>query len=113
MRITDNMTQREIEVCIILLIALSGEITPNMRTIQFEFTDNSITFYIYYDGEISEKDEEYASCIETEVMALCPADHFISYELIRWDLPKRRPQQGRESIYARNEQELCDQITDE
>ncbi|WP_045854290.1 hypothetical protein [Raoultella terrigena] len=49
--------------------ALLGNVTPNISAVSVELVDNRISIFFYFDGEVSDEDEELVSVVETEVMA--------------------------------------------
>lgn len=49
--------------------ALLGNVTPNIRAVLAESVDKRISMLFYFDGEVSDEDEDLVSVVETEVMA--------------------------------------------
>lgn len=54
--------------------ALLGEITPNIRGITYSWNDSDalITIYCYFEGKITEEEEEAMECVASEVIADFP-----------------------------------------
>ncbi|WP_257168500.1 hypothetical protein [Bradyrhizobium sp. SRS-191] len=83
--------------------ALLGEVTPSLRTVQFELVDRNIDIFCIFDGSISEDDRESMSCMETEVMANFP-EATVQARCLRIDLPDPVPNApGRSVVFARRE----------
>lgn len=82
--------------------ALWGEVSPALRAAMITWDEKKVHLYFYYDGKISEEDNESAECIATEVIA-----DFTGYQLevdiLRWDYPKPIPQGHAEMVYMRRE----------
>ncbi|MBV6818400.1 hypothetical protein KWG64_10650 [Rahnella sp. PD12R] len=68
--------------------ALLGSITPNIRAVIGFFYDKKIVIDFYFDGVISEDDEELASEVGTEVIADFESEFDIEIKTIRLDYPK-------------------------
>jgi hypothetical protein len=58
--------------------------------------------YFYYDGKISEEDQESSECVATEVISDFP-EHKLKIDILRWDYPKPIPQEGLETVCYRKE----------
>jgi len=82
--------------------ALFGEVSPALRAAGFSLNDDQITLVFYYDGKISERDEESASCVETEVIAALPSEMQVASKVIRLDAPAKLPSPVR-WVYSRRE----------
>lgn len=67
--------------------ALLGEIPPALRACIFSIYNLNIDIRFYFDGAISEKDEESISCVESEVLADYDPEYVISARCIRLDTP--------------------------
>jgi hypothetical protein len=85
--------------------ALWGEVSCNLRSVYVECKDGEIKLYCYFDGEISEGDQESMSAAAAEVVSDFP-DHTIEEYCIRADAPKRiAPMEGRHLVFKRKETE--------
>ncbi len=93
---------KEFKVFRSIQIALLGEIGPALRSVNVAYTDKVIHFIAYFDGEISEEDEEAMEYVETEILALFSDEHEITHESIRLDYPAKLPQVGA-CVYRRRE----------
>jgi hypothetical protein len=89
-------------VALVLQVALFGEVSPALRAVGFNLRDRRVTLVFYYDGPISEEDQESASCMETEMIAALPQDAQVVSEVIRFDAPGRMPPPDR-WVYSRRE----------
>jgi len=67
--------------------ALLGEIPFSLRKFTFEDKNSTIIIRAYFDGEISEDDEESMQCVGTEIIADFHHTHKIRVETIRYDVP--------------------------
>lgn len=81
--------------------ALIVEASPTLRAALISWNDEEIHLFFYYDGEISEEDNESAECAATEVIAGYP-EYALEIDILRWDAPKPIPQTG-ELVYHRRE----------
>ncbi len=82
--------------------ALLGEVSPALRAAKIAWDEDVVHLYFYYDGKISEEDHESAECVATEVIADFP-EHELEIDILRWDYPKRIPQEGLDTVYHRRE----------
>jgi hypothetical protein len=62
------------DVARILQIALLDEVFPALRAVAFEMSTQRVQLHFIVDDALSPMDTESVSCIETEVIALLPAD---------------------------------------
>lgn len=93
---------RQCQVLLALQQALLGAITANLRAVTVSFTETSIHFEAYFDGEIDNEERETMSLVETEVMALFPSIHATTHDVIRLDAPALIPK-DRAWVYLRKE----------
>src|SRR5258708_5912730 len=56
--------------------ALCCEVSPKLRCARINWDNDTVWLYFYYDGDISEEDDESAQCVATEVIT-----DFPEYEL--------------------------------
>jgi hypothetical protein len=97
---------RRTDVLIHMQQALLGEVFSALRAVDVNWTESSLHFIGYIDGDISEEDEESLSCIETELITAFSEDHEIGYDSMRIDFPDSLPQQrGQACVYSRREYE--------
>ena len=82
--------------------ALWLEVSPALRAAMISWNEEEVHLYFYYDGEISEEDNESAECVATEVIADFP-EHNLEVDILRWDYPKPIPQGHAEMVYRRRE----------
>lgn len=97
---SESMTDADLRKCDVLLSlqrALLGEVSPNLRAVTVHFTDASIHFEAFYDGEPHEEDRESMLLVETEVMAEFPSSHAVTHAVSRLDAPALIP---KDSIWA-------------
>ena len=94
--------KRKHEVLIALQQALLGEIGCRIRTIIVKYTNASIHFDVYVDGEILEEDRESMMQVDTELVAASPSSHTISHDVIRLDAPASIPKEDI-WVYCRRE----------
>jgi hypothetical protein len=100
-----NSTELRIRVLLSLQRALVGEVTPNIRAVSVEYSEEKIRIQVYIDGEISEEaKEEFDAGVVTQVVADFPYpekdDPSVEYEFLRIDAPGRIDYRGI-VIYAR------------
>lgn len=81
--------------------ALWGEVSPVLRAARIKWDNQTVHLFFYYDGEISEQDNESAECVATEFIA-CYPEYELEVNILRWDYPKQIPNEG-ELIYLRRE----------
>ena len=81
--------------------ALWGEVAPTLRAARVKWDEKTVYLYFYYDGEISEEDNESAECVATEFISSYP-EYKLEVEIVRIDWPKGLPQEG-ELVYRRRE----------
>ncbi len=67
--------------------ALLGEVSSNLRAVVFSITGLIITVRFYFDGPVSQEDEESASYVETEVLADYEPEYTVTAQCIRSDFP--------------------------
>jgi hypothetical protein len=84
--------------------ALLGEVSSNLRAVVFSITDLTIDARFYFDGPISQEDEESTSCVETEVLADYDQEYTVTARCIRLDFPAPISDNGI-WIYLRRERE--------
>jgi len=82
---------RKFIVLVALQQALLGEVSASLRAVTVAYTEHSIHFDCYYDGEIREDHYDAMSCVETELIAAFPEDHTITHNLHREDVPNSIP----------------------
>jgi hypothetical protein len=67
--------------------ALLGEVPPALRAVVFSMKELTIASRFYFDGPISQEDDESVSCVETEVLADYDQEYTIAVRCIRLDFP--------------------------
>lgn len=67
--------------------ALLGEVPCTLRGVTCGWSSSEITFFCFFDGEISEEDRESMDAVAGEVNADF-LDFKVSYECIRKDVPE-------------------------
>ncbi len=67
------------------------------------FTDTSIHFAAFYDGDITDDARDAMGRVETELIAFFPETHIISHSVQRCDYPKPIPKNNI-WVYCRQEQ---------
>ena len=98
----DNPKIDRVRAILTMSRALWGEVSPALRAAMISWSEEEIHLYFYYDGEISEEDNESAECVATEVSATYP-DMKLEVDILRWDYPKSVPQESGELVYLRRE----------
>jgi hypothetical protein len=98
----NDMTDRRSSVLLAIHAALLGEISPALRAVSVSWTDTSIHFDCYFDGEVGDEDRDSMSCVETELIAMHPETHVITHEIHRMDYPAPLPQTA-ERVFRRRE----------
>jgi len=101
-RNTFTNAMRRADVLLSVQRALLGKITPSMRAVTAAYDDTSVKLTFYFDGPISDADEESASCAETEVMADMADPSSVSTTCKRIDRPAKIEDPG-PWVFARNE----------
>jgi archaellum component FlaF (FlaF/FlaG flagellin family) len=59
----------EIRLLLSMQVALLNKITSNIRGITCSCSNNKITIRCYFEGEITEENEDLMDCVEAEVIA--------------------------------------------
>jgi len=83
--------------------ALLGNVTSNMRAIIAVLSENDVSLFFYYDGEINEGDEEIVSEIEAELVADFNESCNFHVSAIRLDYPAPIKCGGGFCVYLRKE----------
>src|SRR5262245_44731685 len=84
-------SNRRCAVLVAVQQALLGEVTVNLRAVAVTYDERNILLEAYFDGEITEEDNEAMSLVETEIIAAFPEDHAIDVKLIRRPAPQLIP----------------------
>ena len=77
-----------------------------LRSASIKWDDHCVYVYFFYDGPISEENEESAQCAATEVIA-CFSEHQLEVNIQRLDYPHPLPQDVGELVYRRREAKPC------
>jgi len=85
------------------ITALFERIKPSLRRAYIAEIEDTITLIFYYDGEITEEDEEMAGDAGAEVISDFPGPYMIDWKLIRCDSPEKIPSTPGYLVYARYE----------
>jgi hypothetical protein len=88
------ISNRECEVLLAVQNALLGEVSAQLRAVLVRFSETTVDLDFYFDGDVSEDDQERASVVETEVIAALPETDTISHTVTRLDHPARIPGGG-------------------
>ena len=95
----------EDEVAILLSVqrALLGMVTPSLRAVSatVDSIKNEVSYFFFYDGQITEEQRDLASCVINESSADF-FDYMVNSHIIRLDYPQKIPFQGRVA-YLRKE----------
>lgn len=95
-------TEEEYKACLSLQRALLGVVTKSLRAVSFVLSENFIAIYFFYDGEISEKEEELAWDVAAEVIADFPSSYMVSSKVIQVNYPQKIDVKGR-TVFRRKE----------
>ncbi|HZN96007.1 MAG TPA: hypothetical protein VFB81_25000 [Myxococcales bacterium] len=98
----NKIDTRRYEVLLAIQQALLGEVSPNLRAVTVSYTETSLHFEAYFDGEVHDEEREAMSLVETELMAEFPSTHSLSHQVIRLDTPALIPK-DRTWVYFRKE----------
>ena len=82
--------------------ALWDEVSPPLRAAKVKWNEEEVHLFFYYDGEISEEDNESAERVATEFIAGYP-EYKLEVDILRWDYPKPIPQGDAQLVYQRRE----------
>jgi hypothetical protein len=78
----------DIELRILILLALQrallGEVSPSLRGVACSWNSKIINLYAYFDGEVSDDDQDSMETVETEVASSC-TEHQMNLECIPTD----------------------------
>ena len=85
-----------------LMRALWGEVSPALRAAFIKWDNRTVYLFFFYDGEISDEDNDSAECAATEVIASFP-EHKLEVEIKRLDYPNLLPNGIGELVYKRRE----------
>lgn len=94
--------ERATTVLLAIYDALLGAIPAHLRAITARWGETDIHFDCFYDGEITETDQETMEIVETEVSSHYPVTHTVSHGVHRLDFPAEFPDWGR-FIFHRQE----------
>jgi hypothetical protein len=83
--------ERRCSVLLALQVALLSAIPAHLRAVTARWTDTDVHFDCYFDGAITDDDEETMDIVETEAMAALPATNTVTRALHRLDFPARLP----------------------
>ena len=85
--------------------SLSGIIKPNLRGVTCEWGSGKLDVYCYFDGEVSEQDEEFMIDAEGEVAIDYMGVYKVTFHCIRYDYTQSLGDKGmRGWIYRRYEE---------
>ncbi len=84
--------------------ALWREVSSSLRAARIKWDNKKIYLFFFYEGEISEEDQDSAESAATEVMSDFP-DYEFEVAILRLDYPLPIPSEG-ELVYMRREPEL-------
>ncbi len=84
------MKKLELGASVLLSIqrALLGEITPNIRGITCAWSKSEIKIRCYFEGEITDENEESMDCVEGEIMADFPNIKLIDLKCLTINMPE-------------------------
>ena len=85
-----------------LMRALWGEVSPALRAASIKLDNQTVHVFFFYDGEISDEDQESAECVATEVIASFP-NYKLEVDIRRLDYPNPLPYVMGELVYKRRE----------
>lgn len=101
--------EHRISVLLSLQRALLGNVPMSLRGVSVNYDDpKKVVIEWFFDGEISEEDQETADDFHTEVIADFDEDVKVTLEVKRVDYPERIDPQG-QWVYYRKEQSLPDE----
>lgn len=81
--------------------ALWGEVSPALRAVKVKWDQDVVYLFYFYDGEISEEDNDSAQCVSAEFISSYP-EYKLEEFILRVDYPKPIPKEG-ELVYKRRE----------
>ena len=88
------MNDRESTVLVAVQQALLGEVSARLRAVSVSWSDTSIHFDCYFDGEVDDEDRDSMACVDTELVAMFPETHTITHTIVRLDHPEPLPQKN-------------------
>ncbi len=94
--------ERATSVLLAIYGALLGAIPAHLRAITARWGETDIHFDCFYDGAITELDQETMEIVETEISSHYPVTHSVTHTRHRLDFPAAFPNWGR-SIFHRQE----------
>jgi hypothetical protein len=97
-----NTIDRRSSVFLAMQVALLGEVSSELRAVSVSWSETSIHYDCYFDGEVGDENRDSMSCVETELIAMYPETHVITHEIHRIDYPVPLPQTA-ERVYRRRE----------
>ena len=97
------MTLSSINLRLSAITALFERIKPTLRRAYITESEGTIKLIFYYDGEITEEDEDMAGDAGAEVISDFPGPYMIEWELLRCDYPQKIPPTQGYLVYARYE----------
>ncbi len=85
-----------------IIDGLLGEVSPALRKTSISWDQQKIHLYFYYDGEISNEDNESSKRIGAKVISNFP-EHQLKIDRLRWDYPRWFPDEATETVYRKKE----------
>jgi hypothetical protein len=107
---SDKLSEDEL-LKLLLMHSLLGKVRPNLRSVvsSVNAMKDLVTFYFYFNGEISDKDQQLANQIVNDAMAHFHSAYTAKIEIERIDYPKLMPEL-RQAVYKRDEDILKNEI---
>ena len=88
------MNDRERQILVAVQPALLGDVSARLRAVSVSWSDTSIHFDCYFNGEVDEEDRDSMACVDTELVAMFPETHTIAHPVVRLDHPEQLPQEN-------------------
>jgi len=95
--------ERSATVLLALYDALLGAIPGHLRAITARWDETSVHFDCYFDGEITDDDQEAMEIVEADLSANFPAAHTVSHARHLLNFPAEFPDSGRFIFHRRED----------
>jgi len=103
-------SNRRVEILVYTQVALLGEVTPQMRSVDVHWDAKSLLVVFYVDGEPTMATIDSADCVDAELLGRFYADTEVSVEICRIDMPQPIDHSKEKAdfavVYARKERHV-------
>ncbi|MEO5929100.1 MAG: hypothetical protein ABIR47_04140 [Candidatus Kapaibacterium sp.] len=91
------------KISLILKSELLGDAPANLRAVAFAYGEKEISFFCYFDGEISEDNREAMLSIKTVLAGFFPEENYVAHHVVPCDYPQALPSSELHREYYQSE----------